>query len=201
VKVLGVPVGKTIVDGLTVTALALAPRVAAKTVWLCFPGHRPDPCSPGLSTTVYTPTLNNSRVERPRATARPPIDCFYVYPTVSTQTTGNSNLVIEPVERKAARNQVGRFSRYCRAFAPMYRQEPLAVKPTTPPNPAIALVDVRKALATRCRSRRRCSPRRTRRRGLEVDLEPWAPAPARSSRELIVGRELPQPRERDAGLP
>jgi hypothetical protein len=44
---------------LIVSALALAAGPAAasaNTVWLCKPGQHPDPCTPGLSTIVYSPT-------------------------------------------------------------------------------------------------------------------------------------------------
>jgi Protein of unknown function (DUF3089) len=131
---------------------ALASGASAKTVWLCFPGHRPDPCTPGLSTTVFSPTLKKLEVQHPKAVAHPGIDCFYVYPTVSGQKTGNSNLRIDPEEKSVALYQASRYSQYCRVFAPMYRQVTLAgigapgtAPPKPPPSPAIALQDVRNA--------------------------------------------------------
>lgn len=132
---------------------ALAGTSAAKTVWLCKPGHKPDPCTPGLSTTVFSPSLKAKLgVEHPTAVAHPAIDCFYVYPTVSDQKTGNANLHIDPEERSVALYQAARYSQYCRVFAPMYRQLTLAGigggSPTTQPNPAIALADVRSAFKT-----------------------------------------------------
>jgi hypothetical protein len=130
-------------------ALTMAPAASAKTVWLCKPGQKADPCTPGLSTTVYTPTLKEIGVQHPKAVAHPAIDCFYVYPTVSGQPTGNANLNVDPVERSIALYQAARYSQYCRVFAPMYRQVTLAGigqgKPTTTPNPALALADVRSA--------------------------------------------------------
>ena len=52
-------------------ALAAAPSLAsAKTVWLCKPGASPDPCTPGLSTTVFTPTGARIAVQHPKAVAR-----------------------------------------------------------------------------------------------------------------------------------
>jgi hypothetical protein len=129
--------------------MALAATASAKTVWLCLPGHHPDPCTPGLSTTVYSPSYKKLRVEHPQAVKRPAIDCFYVYPTVSGQPTGNANLTIGPEERSIALYQAARYSQYCRVYAPMYRQVTLAGigqgKPTTKPNPAEALGDVEKA--------------------------------------------------------
>jgi len=135
-------------------AAGAAPSAGAKTVWLCFPGHAPDPCAPGLSTTVYSPKIKKLGVEHPRRVRKPAIDCFYVYPTVSGQPTGNSNLVIGPAERSVALYQAARYSQYCKVYAPMYRQVTLAalgttgVPPTTPPNPALGLADVRAAFAT-----------------------------------------------------
>jgi hypothetical protein len=40
-------------------ALTLAGSANA-TVWLCKPGKKPDPCTPGLSTTVYDAPLNKA---------------------------------------------------------------------------------------------------------------------------------------------
>ncbi|MGH2885500.1 MAG: DUF3089 domain-containing protein [Solirubrobacteraceae bacterium] len=131
-----------------------ASAAGAKTVWLCLAGHAPDPCAPSLSTTVYTPKLKKLDVQHLRRVANPAIDCFYVYPTVSGQPTGNSNLVIGPAERSVALYQAARYSQNCRVYAPMYRQVTLAAlgttgtAPTTPPNPALGLADVRAAFAT-----------------------------------------------------
>jgi hypothetical protein len=99
-----------------------ASAASAKVVWLCKPGQRPDPCTPGLSTTVYSPTLQKLAVTHPKAVKHPKIDCFYVYPTVSDQKTVNANLHVDPVERSIALYQTARYSQYCRVFAPMYRQ-------------------------------------------------------------------------------
>ena len=72
-----------------------------------------------------------------------------MYPTVSGQPTGNANLQIDPEENSIALYQAARYSQYCRVFAPMYRQVTLdgigQGKPTTKPNPALALSDVRAA--------------------------------------------------------
>lgn len=83
-------------------SLAAAVSASAKTVRLCRPGQHPDPCTPGLSTTVYSPTLKKLRVTHPHQLTHPAIDCFYVYPTVSDQKTGNANLHVDPKERSIA---------------------------------------------------------------------------------------------------
>jgi hypothetical protein len=126
---------------------------AAKPVWLCLPGHRPDPCAQSLSTTVYSPKLKRRGVQHPKVAAKRSIDCFYVYPTVSGQKTGNANRHIDPEERSIALFQAARYSQYCKVYAPMYRQVTLAgihtlgENPTTPPSAALALSDVRQAFA------------------------------------------------------
>ena len=144
-----------LVGALAVGAIAV-PAASAKTVWLCRPGHSPDPCTPGLSTTVYSPSFQELRVEHPRLVHSPKIDCFYVYPTVSDQKTGNANLHIDPQEDSIALYQAARYSQYCRVYAPMYRQVTLAGiglgTPTSTPNAAIALSDVEHAFETYLRS-------------------------------------------------
>jgi hypothetical protein len=125
---------------------------AAKVVWLCKPGQHPDPCTPGLSTTVYSPTLQPLRVEQPKQVKRPAIDCFYVYPTVSDQTTVYANRHVDPAERSIALYEAARYSQYCRVFAPMYRQVTVpalfAGHPETPATLTLPLSDVRNAFRT-----------------------------------------------------
>jgi Protein of unknown function (DUF3089) len=140
--------------GLALTALAVASPARA-TVWLCKPGTRSDPCDPGLSTTVYNPAFTHATgVQHPRAQANPPIDCFYVYPTVSDEKTGNSDLTIQDTERSIALYQASRYSQYCKVYAPMYRQVTLAgaglpgsgTGSTSAPNPKLGVQDVESAL-------------------------------------------------------
>jgi len=92
-----------------------------RTVWLCRPGQASDPCLTGLSTTVVE--RNGSTRVVPASPAKsPPVDCFYVYPTVSSQPTVNANLSIGLQETAVAVTQASRFSQVCRVFAPVYRQ-------------------------------------------------------------------------------
>ena len=93
-------------------------------VWLCRP-DRPDACDVDLSTTVLGRD-GRATVERARLDPKAPVDCFYVYPTVSTDTTTNSDLVPDAAERNVVRLQFARFGTKCRLFAPMYRQLTLA---------------------------------------------------------------------------
>ncbi len=146
--------GSTLAASMIVVAATLAITAAhasAGVVWLCRPGQMPDGCAPGLSTTVYSPSLTRVlAVEHPQPVASPAIDCFYVYPTVSDQPTGNATLQIDPEERSIALYQAARYSQYCRVFAPMYRQVTLAgigtgARPTTKPNSTLAFDSVQGA--------------------------------------------------------
>jgi hypothetical protein len=95
------------------------------TVWLCRPGLAVDPCTSPLTTTVI-PRRGANHVERASPARKPAIDCFYVYPTISAQSTVNANLTVGFREQEIAIAQAARFSQVCRVFAPVYRQITLA---------------------------------------------------------------------------
>lgn len=62
------------------------------------------------------------QLEKWSASSNEPIDCFYVYPTVSTDTSTNSDLTADSAEINVVRQQFARFGSSCRLYAPMYRQ-------------------------------------------------------------------------------
>jgi hypothetical protein len=123
--------------------LAAASPSTASTVWLCRPGLSDNPCTSNLTTTVVRAN-GTTYVKRARPSTNPPIDCFYVYPTVSTQPTANANLHIDPQERAVAIVQASRFSQVCRVYAPMYPQLTLSAisKGIRPQSAAIAYLGV-----------------------------------------------------------
>ena len=92
--------------------------------WLCRPG-RHDACDVDLTTTVISA---NGKVAREPWSANPkaPIDCFYVYPTVSLDSTPNSDMAAGEEELSVVRVQAARFGSQCRVYAPLYRQVTLA---------------------------------------------------------------------------
>ena len=92
--------------------------------WLCKPG-RQDACAVDLNTTVVAADGTLTREEF-KANPAAPIDCFYVYPTVSTDPGANSDMNIDLAERSVVRSQFARFGSQCRLYAPMYRQVTLA---------------------------------------------------------------------------
>src|SRR5438270_13004062 len=74
-------------------ATPAAPDYSKDSVWLCLP-DRADVCSTPVATTELGPsgygTSGKSAVAKD-----PPIDCFYVYPTVSSDKGLNSDLNVD----------------------------------------------------------------------------------------------------------
>jgi len=92
--------------------------------WLCRPG-RHDACDADMTATVVG---EDGKVSKETWTADPnaSIDCFYVYPTVSTDVTPNSDMIADPAEINVVRQQFARFASKCKPYAPLYRQVTLA---------------------------------------------------------------------------
>ena len=102
------------------TGNALAgPDYSKDSSWLCLPG-RADVCSTPLPTTQLNATGYGPKGQSSVATD-PPIDCFYVYPTVSNDPGLNSDLNVDE-EKSATQTQFARFASVCRTFSPIYRQ-------------------------------------------------------------------------------
>jgi len=91
--------------------------------WLCRPG-RQDACAIDLTTTVVAA---DGKLTRETWAANPnvPIDCFYVYPTVSNYPGPNSDMIPGVEEKRVVEAQFARFASQCRPYAPMYRQATL----------------------------------------------------------------------------
>ncbi len=108
--------------GLVIAAMLVSGATAsAATVWLCRPGLAHNPCLSSTTTTAID-AHGHRTVQHSRPAARPAIDCFYIYPTVSLQPTTNANLHVDPQETAVAIDQASRFSSVCRVYAPMYPQ-------------------------------------------------------------------------------
>jgi hypothetical protein len=95
--------------------------VAHPTTWLRSPDLANNPCTGGLDSTSVTAGGVTTRVPFVPATD-PPVDCFYVYPTVSEATSVNAPLRATAAEVRTVRAQAARFGSVCRLFAPVYRQ-------------------------------------------------------------------------------
>lgn len=117
--------------------------------WLCRPGIQDNPCTGPLTASVVDVEGDVRRVERRRVTGPHAIDCFYVYPTVSSQSTINADLSTDPEQIAIAQYQAQRFKQRCRIFAPIYRQLTIAgifdPDNVTDENRALAYAGVRDA--------------------------------------------------------
>jgi hypothetical protein len=121
-------------SALALTALAATPASAKGMLWLCNPvghGMAKSFCLKRLSPTTAVTYAGSTRVETKETSSvpsGPPIDCFYVYPTVSTQEGENAELTgpkhnkPEAPEKAVVVSQASRFSFDCRVFAPWYPQ-------------------------------------------------------------------------------
>jgi hypothetical protein len=120
------PVAVVLVSALAALALAgtSIASSSSSTVWLCRPGQANDPCTASLATTIITASGGRSIVNASPSKSTK-FDCFYVYPTVSTESGSNADLQVQSNERLVAQAQASRFSTLCRVWAPMYRQETL----------------------------------------------------------------------------
>jgi hypothetical protein len=88
--------------------------------WLCRPGTK-GACDVDLSTTVVAADGTLTR-EAFKPAPNAPIDCFYVYPTISTDQAPNSDMSADPPELNVIRQQAARFGSVCKVYAPLYRQ-------------------------------------------------------------------------------
>ncbi|WP_156256860.1 DUF3089 domain-containing protein, partial [Sandarakinorhabdus oryzae] len=116
----------------TLLTLLAAPTLAAETpdyakpeTWLCRPGAA-DPCSGDASVSRVPADISAISLDLLPAAKKPKIDCFYVYPTVSTDPTPNSDMTADAAEKFVAQAQAAPFRQACRLFAPQYRQVTLA---------------------------------------------------------------------------
>ena len=93
------------------------------TSWLCRPG-RQDACAVDQTATIVAADGTLTR-EAWKANPSAPIDCFYVYPTVSADPGGNSDMIAGAEENGVVRAQFARFASQCKVYAPLYRQATL----------------------------------------------------------------------------
>lgn len=124
--------GLLLIAALGAAGLGSAPPPAAaatdpEVVWLCKPGIANNPCEIPLDTTYQRAdgTSTTSTLARKRSVDRP-VDCFYVYPTVSDQLALTASKAKDPEIISIAKYQAARFSSRCRMYAPVYRQATFA---------------------------------------------------------------------------
>ncbi|WP_293318739.1 DUF3089 domain-containing protein, partial [Phenylobacterium sp.] len=93
---------------------------ADKANWLCWPG-RDDACA-GDNTATVIQADGAMAVETWAADPKAPVDCFYVYPTVSNDPGVVSDMTANAEERRVVEQQLSRLGAKCRVYAPLYRQ-------------------------------------------------------------------------------
>jgi hypothetical protein len=116
--------------------------------WLCLPGQE-DACSANQDATIVKAN-GTLRPEKFHPAKNPPIDCFYVYPTVSRDRSVVSDMIAGPEEMGVIAQQFARFADVCKTYAPLYRQYTLTAlvarqtgKAMAPPaDPAVGYHDV-----------------------------------------------------------
>lgn len=92
--------------------------------WVCRPDAE-DICDEDLDATVIEADGTTS-IEEFTADPDAPIDCFYVYPTISRDKTAYSDWEPSPDEEGfVTLQQAARLASECRVFAPVYRQATL----------------------------------------------------------------------------
>jgi hypothetical protein len=116
--------------------------------WLCLPGTE-GACDANQDATIVA--ANGTMKPETFVPAKAaPVDCFYVYPTVSRDPGVNSDMLPGPEEMGVVAAQFARFGGVCTTYAPLYRQFTLtalvarqAGKPMTmPADPEMAYHDV-----------------------------------------------------------
>jgi hypothetical protein len=105
--------------------------------WLCRPGRATDACGRSDQTATVIQADGSMRIEQFHADPHAPIDCFYVYPTVSLDPDGNATMKVSKQETGVVNQQFARFASVCRPYAPLYRQVTLtALRATLKGHPA-----------------------------------------------------------------
>lgn len=98
------------------------------TLWACHPGRTPNLCddADGPTTVLSSGAFQKRTVARvdpePPAGPTPPVDCFYVYPSVSSVVGVSAPRRLDRDVIAVIQGQAAPFRRACRVFAPVYRQ-------------------------------------------------------------------------------
>lgn len=90
-------------------------------LWLCEPEQADDPCDGALPTAAVG--FDGAVAEEPAPPAvDAPVDCLYVYPTVSSAPGANAPLEADDAVVSTVRAQAARFAEVCELHVPVYRQ-------------------------------------------------------------------------------
>ncbi|MDZ7732607.1 MAG: DUF3089 domain-containing protein [Acidimicrobiia bacterium] len=105
--------------------------------WICHPDLDENPCVDGDLTATAIRRDLSQRVEDFEPANDPPVDCFYVYPTVHVDGGPNRADPADPsAEIAVTHDQAARLSEVCDVHAPLYPQA--TVPAGSPVDPAVA---------------------------------------------------------------
>lgn len=187
-----------------------APDYTTGQAWLCRPSQGGSAaCTPDLSATVIEDS-GAAHLERAQAQPAAPVDCFYVYPTISWDWGNNSDLHPSAGGEWAIyREQAARFSSVCRVFAPLYRQTPIpTLLGLRRGDPELAYQDVKAAWQTYLREDNHGRPfvllghsqgSRHLARLLAEEIEPDSALHARMLSAILPGAPIAVPQGKDVG--
>lgn len=123
------------------SATPLTPPAPPPVSWLCSPAADSDPCDLPGDTTDLNSGVVTPAPPRPREEDKP-VDCFYLYPTVTNDVALNAPSYPTPEVQSIASFQAARFGTACRVFAPVYRQTTLVGLPVALVGGAQASIDL-----------------------------------------------------------
>jgi hypothetical protein len=106
-------------EGATAASPATPNDYSKADTWLCRPDKTDGPCNVPRNILSVAPD-GHVTPQVYRAAPDAPIDCFYLYPTSSEDSTPNSDMS-PGGEVLATAAQFGQFGSKCRQFAPIYR--------------------------------------------------------------------------------
>ncbi|HWE46092.1 MAG TPA: DUF3089 domain-containing protein [Caulobacteraceae bacterium] len=116
--------------------LAPQPDYAQASSWLCRPGAEAV-CAAEMDALGFDAQGQRTPEPRFKLADDAPVDCFYVYPTISQEHGTFADAKSEPSIVRVARAQAGRFASVCGLYVPLYRQFTLEAlfKPRDEKNP------------------------------------------------------------------
>ncbi len=102
-------------------ALPPKPDYAQASAWLCRPGAE-TVCVTEMD--ALGVDAQGQRIPEPafKVADNAPVDCFYVYPTLSKEPGTFADLTPDADIVRGAHGQAGRFASVCRLYVPLYRQ-------------------------------------------------------------------------------
>jgi len=99
-------------------------RYSNDALWLCRPGLAVDQCLTNPLDSTALRADGTTAIDHHQADPDPPVDCFYIYPTVDLSAAPGNHTDFSDIKPMLdpLLSQAARFTQSCRVFAPLYRQ-------------------------------------------------------------------------------